>query len=92
SVYANDFTIRSQVAPAICGEVCVFNFTSKNPQISIAHDLIVSGQMDCLNLTTSGENKKVAFAKGGFFKGKTTFNHNGTTTLGDDKAASFHFE
>lgn len=92
SVYANDFTIRSQVAPAICGEVCVFNFTSKTPQISIAHDLIVSGQMDCLNLTTSGENKKVAFAKGGFFKGKTTFNHNGTTTLGDDKAASFHFE
>ncbi|MCH9632439.1 MAG: hypothetical protein S4CHLAM6_07750 [Chlamydiae bacterium] len=92
SVYANDFSIDSTLTPALCGEVCVFNFTSNTPEVRLGHDLVVSGQMNCLNLTTSGENKKVAFAKGGIFKGKTSFNHTGTTTLGDHEAASFSFE
>lgn len=92
SIYVNDFQIQSKVAPALCGEVCVCNFKSSTPEMRFAHDLIVSGQMDCFNLTTSGENKKVAFAKGGSFKGKTTFDHSGTTTLGNDSLASFNFE
>lgn len=92
SIYVNDFQIQSNVAPALCGEVCVCNFKSSTPEMKFAHDLIVSGQMDCNNLTTSGENKKVAFAKGGSFKGRTTFEHTGTTTLGNDPLASFNFQ
>lgn len=92
SVFANNFLVDSKVAPALCGEVCVCDLTSNSPELSVAHDFIVSGQVDCRNLTTSGENKKIAFAKGGVFRGKTIFNHSGTTTLGVDSIASFHFE
>ena len=92
SLYLNDLKIQSNVAPVLCGEVCVCNFRTNAPELKISHDLIVSGHMDCFNLSTSGENKKVAFAKGGSFKGKTEFSHSGTTTLGDDAEASFNFD
>lgn len=92
SIYVNNFEVYSKTAPTLCGEVCVYNFKAAVPELNLVHDLVVSGQIDCHNLTTKGENKKIAFAKGGVFKGKTKFDHTGTLTLGVDDEVCFNFD
>lgn len=92
NVHANDFVINTNSTPALCGEVWVKDFTTNAPSLTFSHDLIVSGKIACQNLTTTGLHKKIAFANGGHFKGKTSFDHSGSITLGNYEQVVFSFD